>query len=248
MLAGSLDGTVSVYGVQSPIYGNRTWRVSSLDALAADYVDRIRTVQPNGPYSLCGWSLGAWVAALMVRHLEANGDTVEFLGIVDAAVRPPEVSLAPEEIEKTLSENFLTLSAERKTDLEFEAHTYRDKPTQLPKEDTWLFEAVRDVVLQHQKLLVSFQPPRLSSDLSIWWSTHTLSSKTERDTDWSAYTSGMERSRVPIDTTHANIIHHPDFIREFTIILTQRLFVRSTDLQGTLDTSHSFEKVSRIAH
>jgi AMP-binding enzyme/Thioesterase domain/AMP-binding enzyme C-terminal domain/Phosphopantetheine attachment site len=68
--AQELNGVATVYGVQSPIYSEADWRAESFDALALEYVGRIRQVQPEGPYYLLGWSLGGWVAVSMAHHLE----------------------------------------------------------------------------------------------------------------------------------------------------------------------------------
>ncbi|MGQ3028072.1 MAG: amino acid adenylation domain-containing protein, partial [Ferrovibrionaceae bacterium] len=67
-LADALEGQVTVYGVQSPIHAEPDWRAADFDALAADYVRRIRLVQPAGPYHLLGWSHGGLVVAAMARR------------------------------------------------------------------------------------------------------------------------------------------------------------------------------------
>ncbi len=60
-------------------------RPATLDAMAADYVDRIRTVQPTGPYHLLGWSFGGAVAHAMATRLQQQGQKVAFLALLDAA-------------------------------------------------------------------------------------------------------------------------------------------------------------------
>jgi thioesterase domain-containing protein len=51
--------------------------------MAALYIDEIRHIQPEGPYLLGGWSLGGPVAFEMARQLQARGETVALLAIVD---------------------------------------------------------------------------------------------------------------------------------------------------------------------
>lgn len=46
----------------------------------------IRSIQPQGPYHLLGWSLGGALAALMTAILEAQQQTVAFLGLIDSYV------------------------------------------------------------------------------------------------------------------------------------------------------------------
>ncbi len=55
----------------------------SIEAMAADYVEAIRSVQEKGPYLLGGWSFGASVAFEMIRILEKVGETVSLLIMID---------------------------------------------------------------------------------------------------------------------------------------------------------------------
>ncbi|HEU0080087.1 MAG TPA: thioesterase domain-containing protein, partial [Longimicrobiaceae bacterium] len=58
--------------------------------MAADYLARLRTVQEEGPYRLAGWSMGGLVAFEMARRLEAAGEVVELLALVDSRVHPED--------------------------------------------------------------------------------------------------------------------------------------------------------------
>jgi len=64
---------------------------SSVQGMAADYVDEIRRIQPRGPYAIVGFSFGGLVAFEMTQILNARGETVEFLGLIDTNV--PEHAL-----------------------------------------------------------------------------------------------------------------------------------------------------------
>jgi thioesterase domain-containing protein len=57
--------------------------------MAADYVARIRTVQPSGPYHLLGWSFGGTVAQEMAVQLQAAGEQVAVLVILDSIPSAP---------------------------------------------------------------------------------------------------------------------------------------------------------------
>jgi len=56
----------------------------SIEEMAAEYVRAIREVQPRGPYLIGGWSFGGTVAFEMARILEAQGESVPVLIMVDA--------------------------------------------------------------------------------------------------------------------------------------------------------------------
>ncbi len=86
-LAQRLNGVRSVYGLACRTLTDPAHRDHSLAQMADDYVGFMRSVQPSGPYHLLGWSLGGALAALMAARLEAMGETVRFLGLVDSYVR-----------------------------------------------------------------------------------------------------------------------------------------------------------------
>lgn len=52
--------------------------------MAADYIEKIRTVQPKGPYRLLGWSLGGNVIQAMATQLQSRGEEVSLLVMLDA--------------------------------------------------------------------------------------------------------------------------------------------------------------------
>lgn len=53
---------------------------------AAFYLAQIKTVQPQGPYFLAGWSYGAVVAFEIAQQIYREGQTVAFLGILDVGI------------------------------------------------------------------------------------------------------------------------------------------------------------------
>ncbi|HEX6370473.1 MAG TPA: amino acid adenylation domain-containing protein [Longimicrobium sp.] len=79
-------GLVRHLGADQPAYGLRDVGEDmsrSLSRIAAEHIAAIRTVQPRGPYYLCGWSFGGFVAFEMALQLEAAGETVAFTGLLD---------------------------------------------------------------------------------------------------------------------------------------------------------------------
>ncbi|WP_028647577.1 amino acid adenylation domain-containing protein [Nocardiopsis sp. CNT312] len=72
-----------VYGVQSPGLRGRSGVAEDLDGLARHYIERIRAVQPRGPYHLLGWSFGGQAAHAAATLLQEAGEEVAFLGIMD---------------------------------------------------------------------------------------------------------------------------------------------------------------------
>ncbi|MFD6389773.1 amino acid adenylation domain-containing protein [Nocardia sp. NPDC060259] len=75
-----------LYGVQSPAIVEDAPPPESIDALAADYVTRIRAVQPHGPYRLLGWCVGGVIAHAMAVRLQDLGEQVDVLAMLDSFV------------------------------------------------------------------------------------------------------------------------------------------------------------------
>ncbi|MGW4393648.1 amino acid adenylation domain-containing protein [Amycolatopsis nivea] len=57
---------------------------SSLADIARVHVAQLRTIQPEGPYLLAGWSFGGVLAYEVARQLVEGGAEVGFLGLIDA--------------------------------------------------------------------------------------------------------------------------------------------------------------------
>ncbi|MFH5232128.1 alpha/beta fold hydrolase [Antrihabitans spumae] len=83
-LAPHLDSQRPIYGLQTPVALEQDARVESITALAARYVEEIRSVQPHGPYHLLGWSLGGVIAHAMATRLQADGEDVQTLVMLDS--------------------------------------------------------------------------------------------------------------------------------------------------------------------
>jgi acetoacetyl-CoA synthetase len=69
---------------------------STIEEVAARALRQLREVQPEGPYSLVGYSFGGLVATAVATSLEAAGERVAWLGLLD--VRPPRAALGRREL------------------------------------------------------------------------------------------------------------------------------------------------------
>ncbi|HEU5378228.1 MAG TPA: amino acid adenylation domain-containing protein [Ktedonobacteraceae bacterium] len=69
---------VGLYGEQAPY--------QSIEALAGHYIQELRTRQSDGPYTLCGWSMGGVIAFEMARQLQEAGQEIAHLILLDSYV------------------------------------------------------------------------------------------------------------------------------------------------------------------
>ncbi|HWG91861.1 MAG TPA: amino acid adenylation domain-containing protein, partial [Candidatus Thermoplasmatota archaeon] len=90
-LAQTLPEDVPVYAFQALGTEDDETPQDRIDAMARTYLQELRAVQPRGPYRLGGWSLGGLLAQEMARQLEAAGETVSLLALLD----PADPSAAP---------------------------------------------------------------------------------------------------------------------------------------------------------
>ncbi|MEV0370842.1 non-ribosomal peptide synthase/polyketide synthase [Streptomyces sp. NPDC050636] len=73
-----------VYGLQARAFSTPGYLPGSIEEIAEHFADRMRTVQPSGPYHLLGWSFGGLVAHAVATRLQADGDEVGLLTILDS--------------------------------------------------------------------------------------------------------------------------------------------------------------------
>ncbi|MGC0420088.1 amino acid adenylation domain-containing protein [Embleya sp. AB8] len=67
---------------------------ASVEEMAADYLEQIRKVQPEGPYQLLGWSAGGLIAHAIATELATHGEHTALLAVLDAY---PLYTISPDE-------------------------------------------------------------------------------------------------------------------------------------------------------
>ncbi|MFJ6483325.1 amino acid adenylation domain-containing protein [Streptomyces sp. NPDC091682] len=84
-LAARPGGDRRILGLESVGYNTGEQPLERVPEMAERYLAALREEQPHGPYLLAGWSFGGTVAYEMAARLEAAGEEVAFLGLIDAA-------------------------------------------------------------------------------------------------------------------------------------------------------------------
>ncbi|MET7355807.1 amino acid adenylation domain-containing protein, partial [Streptomyces mirabilis] len=96
---------VPLYGLQARGLDGSSQLARSIPEMAADYIRQMRSVQPSGPYHLLGWSYGGVVAHEIAVQLQAAGEKIGALVLLDqypwdsveeAAMAAHEADLDPE--------------------------------------------------------------------------------------------------------------------------------------------------------
>ncbi|MCC8365342.1 amino acid adenylation domain-containing protein [Xenorhabdus sp. PB61.4] len=100
---------LSIYGViASDTYAEEGIQLT-IDNMAQEYIKCIRQVQAHGPYHLAGWSSGGTIAYEMSRQLIADGETVNFIGLLDSASDYVDFYSSEEQQSGMMFEKSLTL-------------------------------------------------------------------------------------------------------------------------------------------
>jgi thioesterase domain-containing protein/aryl carrier-like protein len=93
-LARFVPEDLPLYGLQARGLDGASALAGSVQEMAADYVEQIRSVQQSGPYHLLGWSFGGFPAHEIAVLLEEAGEEVAALVIMDTYPTPPEAEAA----------------------------------------------------------------------------------------------------------------------------------------------------------
>jgi amino acid adenylation domain-containing protein len=72
-----------IYGIQAVGLDERQPRHRSVEEMASHYVEEIRSFQAEGPYHLCGYSMGGLIAFETAQQLRKQGQQVAVLCLLD---------------------------------------------------------------------------------------------------------------------------------------------------------------------
>jgi thioesterase domain-containing protein len=210
-------------GADRPLYGIQARGVegaldphTEVEAMATHYINSVLTVQPEGPYFLAGWSLGGAVAFEMCRQLQAQGDEVALLALLDTRAPssregyPDELALLAD-FAQTLGVDWrrLSPSAEEFSRLDGDQRlslvVARAKEAELiPPEMS--FDDVRrlfKVYNAHAQAGLRYDPPAIAARVTLMKASETWERHSGDYTEgWSALAAGgLDSHQVP--GTHA---------------------------------------------
>ncbi|WP_340619899.1 amino acid adenylation domain-containing protein [Xenorhabdus siamensis] len=81
------DQDMTIYGITaSDRFGDENLQLT-FSEMAKEYITSIRQAQISGPYTIAGWSIGGTLAYEIANQLIAEGETVNFIGLIDSVAR-----------------------------------------------------------------------------------------------------------------------------------------------------------------
>jgi FkbH-like protein len=84
-LALSLKRGHAVYGLQPNARQNIPLAQTRISEMAAHHIEKLRSIQPHGPYLLGGMCAGGVIAYEIARQLQGQGEIVAMVALIDAA-------------------------------------------------------------------------------------------------------------------------------------------------------------------
>jgi acetoacetyl-CoA synthetase len=88
VLTDAMSGDRPVYAVRARVLDSRLQPDATVDDMTSSALESARSVQPNGPYTLIGFSFGGILAFEMARRLIADGERVDKLVLLDSYLDP----------------------------------------------------------------------------------------------------------------------------------------------------------------
>ncbi|MGH8931557.1 MAG: amino acid adenylation domain-containing protein [Egibacteraceae bacterium] len=204
-----LDEGRPLYGLQSPILSGDS--VRSFDDLARTHRNRVRTVQPHGPYYLLGWSLGGLIAHALAVLLQGEGEEVALLVLLD----PMPPSRDPgDDPERPLSEDE-ALAYLRDSD----AHDASDE--ELADLDD-VFPVLVNALMAHQELTAEVPKAPYHGDPILFTARAGEDApENANPTAWSDYVDGVI-AHYPVDSEHTEMMT-PAALAQIGPIITAKL-------------------------
>ena len=188
-----LDPRWSITGIQSPRPDGPMMTCATLDEVCDVHLATLRQRQPTGPYYLFGYSLGGTLAQGIAARLQAAGEQVAFLGLLDTW--PPE------------SQNWAGKSPDQR-DPEVLAEIAREREAfvaaQQGQGSDRLFGTIEGNYDDAVRLLSTARSARFDGKATLFVATHTLKPGMDPHTTWAPWIGELEV--YPQACAHVDII------------------------------------------
>ncbi|MCX4587275.1 alpha/beta fold hydrolase [Streptomyces sp. NBC_01481] len=195
-----------VYAIQARSLGRPEPRPTSIEEMAADYVEQMRKVQPAGPYQVLGWSAGGLIAHAIATELQRQGERTALLAVLDAyPVGDVSFDEPPVPTERDVLVGMLDCDAEELGDGPL---TYTEVADILQRRGSALaslqerhIEAVVQIMINNARLALDFIPGLFDGDMLLFNSTIDRQEDGPDADVWRPYVTGRVES-YDITTRH----------------------------------------------
>ncbi|WP_328562795.1 non-ribosomal peptide synthetase [Streptomyces coelicoflavus] len=224
---------VPVYGLQARGLDGGGALAADMDEMVEDYLAQVRSVQPNGPYRIAGWSFGGLSAHALAVRLRAEGESVELLALLDSY--PPADDAKDREVvdHEIIAQNLQAMGFEFD---EAELRADQDAvllrlPEFLKNTDEPLAHlepagilALKDVFVNNIRIMRKFQPGFFDGDVLFFSANQMPEEDRERlhVSSWQPFIGGRVDVHT-IDATHGNLMTEAPHVARVGRVLADRL-------------------------
>ncbi|MEG2397166.1 MAG: enterobactin non-ribosomal peptide synthetase EntF [Citrobacter sp.] len=190
----------SIIGIQSPRPHGPMQTAANLDEVCEYHLKTLLEQQPHGPYYLLGYSLGGTLAQGIAARLQARGERVAFLGLLDTW--PPETQNWQEKEANGLDPAVLAeIDREREAFLAAQQGNASDA----------LFSAIEGNYADAVRLLTTAHSVPFDGNATLFVAERTLPLGVSPERSWSPWISSLDIYRQ--DCAHVDIISPTAFER-----------------------------------
>ena len=221
-----------VYGLQARGLDGDGTIATTAEEMATDYIQQIRSVQPNGPYHLLGWSFGGLMAHAIATELQAAGERVALLANLDQ--QPYEGwdddYVLPKERDLLLTLlDFVGYDVAQIGDDPIDhaeaMAIIRSRDSALGTLEERHIQAFMNVGINNHRIGAEFKPKSFEGDLLLFVTTLGFDQPDQRIADsvasWRAHVTGDIRTH-PINAHHAHLLQ-PKPAAEIGRVVYERL-------------------------
>ncbi|MQA26066.1 MAG: amino acid adenylation domain-containing protein, partial [Micromonosporaceae bacterium] len=190
-LVGHMAAEHPLYGLQAPALNRRRRLCATMAEAAEDYVTRIRRAQPVGPYRLLGWSFGGVLAHEIAVRLQAAGQRVCSLLVLDSPWRLPAGELPDDQHVFT---RLLLTAGHPRAELPSRPLSAAEAAAMLRDKDRPFTERrllrIAEVYRNHVRLAQEFTPGTYRGRMVYFLATRGRTDPDRQAADWSRFATG----------------------------------------------------------
>ncbi|MFI5758926.1 amino acid adenylation domain-containing protein [Streptomyces sp. NPDC051569] len=222
-LAQHLGSDQPLYAIQSRALGEPGFDAESVEAMADDYLERIRQIQPWGPYRFLGWSFGGTLAHAMAVRLQEAGERVELLAMMDVyplPIEPARTRLTDREILR-----MLVGVPDDATDIRFDpvatAELLRRRDPVLAGFSDTEMASIIDASINHAEIMKLYSPRRVTTDIVFFTAKLPYDPTKAKPEEWLPFIDGSIENH-DVFSTHLKMAE-PEPIAHIGRVLSEKL-------------------------
>jgi enterobactin synthetase component F len=196
-----IDQQWSVVGIQSPHPDGPLCTSQNMDEVCDAHLQTVLSVQPHGPYHFIGYSLGGTLAQGIAARLQARGEEVAFLGLLDTY--PPET----QNWDVMLDDNVLKeIQRERQ---QFIAVSEEALDPDDAGDKHGMFDKIEANYADSVRLLSATHTARFNGEATLFVAKRTLQEGMDVQQTWSRYVDALRVHEL--DCAHVDIVSPASF-------------------------------------